>query len=335
VSDSTVIRGSAAPAAARGQSPHGAAVAGLGTAIPTIVVDNATVAEQIGKDVEWIVSRTGIHERRVLGPGEQLAPLATQAAQAALDDAGMSAGEIDMVIVATCSPDDLLPATAVTVAGLLGAGRAVGLDVNAACTGFLSGLQLGSSVLEAGRAEAVLVIGAEHLSKLIDPTDKQTAMLFADGAGATVLTRTTGPGELGPVVLRSEPQRDFLYASHADCTVRMQGQEVFKHAVARMSEATQQAVAAAQTTLDEIDLFVYHQANSRIVASVGRRLGLDPERVVDCIAGYGNVSAASLPIALAYARDEGRLPDGARVLVSAFGAGFVWGAAVLDWRATA
>jgi 3-oxoacyl-[acyl-carrier-protein] synthase III len=314
---------------------YGTAVAGLGTAIPPHVVDNQTIADQIGKDVEWIVSRTGINERRVLGKGEKLAPLAAQAGQAALDDAGLSAGELDLVIVATCSPDDLLPATAVTVAGLLGAGRAAGLDVNAACTGFLSGLQLGSSVLEAGRAEAVLVIGAEHLSKLVDPTDKQTAMLFADGAGAVVLTRTAGPGELGPVILRSEPQRDFLYATHADCTVRMQGQEVFKHAVTRMTEATHQALAAAQTTLDDIDLFVYHQANSRITAAVGRRLGLDPARVVDCISGYGNVSAASLPLALGHARDEGRLPDGARILVSAFGAGFVWGAAVLDWRSSA
>jgi len=313
----------------------GSAVAGLGVAIPEIVVSNDTVAAGIGKDHEWIFTRTGIRERRVLPKGAQLAPLATRAGQAALDDAGLSAGDLDMVLVATCSPDDMLPATAVTVAGLLGAGRAAGLDVNAACTGFLSGLQLASSVLEAGRADAILVIGAEHLSKLVDPTDKQTAMLFADGAGAAVLTRTDGPGELGPVVLRSEPQRDFLYAAHADCTVRMQGQEVFKHAVARMSEATQQALAAAQLELEDIDLFVYHQANSRIISAVGRRLGLDPDRVVDCIGGYGNVSAASLPIALAHARDEGRLPDGARVLLSAFGAGFIWGATVIDWRATA
>jgi 3-oxoacyl-[acyl-carrier-protein] synthase-3 len=313
----------------------GSAVAGLGVAIPEIVVSNDEVARGIGKDDEWIFTRTGIRERRVLPKGAQLAPLATRAGQAALDDAGLSAGDLDMVLVATCSPDDMLPATAVTVAGLLGAGRAAGLDVNAACTGFLSGLQLASSVLEAGRADAILVIGAEHLSKLVDPTDKQTAMLFADGAGAAVLTRTDGPGELGPVVLRSEPQRDFLYAAHADCTVRMQGQEVFKHAVARMSEATQQALAAAQLDLEDIDLFVYHQANSRIISAVGRRLGLDPERVVDCIGGYGNVSAASLPIALAHARDEGRLPDGARVLLSAFGAGFIWGATVIDWRASA
>jgi 3-oxoacyl-[acyl-carrier-protein] synthase-3 len=323
------------PASGPVGTAFGAAVAGLGVAIPEVVVGNAAIAERIGKDEEWILTRTGINERRVLPPGAQLAPLATQAGQAALDDAGISAGDVDMVLVATCSPDDLLPATAVTVAGLLGAGRAAGLDVNAACTGFLSGMQLGSSMLEAGRADTVLVIGAEHLSKLVDPGDKQTAMLFADGAGAAVLTRTTGPGELGPVILRSEPQRDFLYAAHADCRIRMQGQEVFKHAVARMTEATHQALAAAQTSLDDIDLFVYHQANSRIVSAVGRRLGLEPERVVDCIAGYGNVSAASLPIALAHAREEGRLPDGARVLLSAFGAGFIWGAAVIDWRASA
>jgi 3-oxoacyl-[acyl-carrier-protein] synthase III len=312
----------------------GTAVAGLGTALPPTVVGNDVVAERIGKDPDWILQRTGIRERRVIEPGGKLAPLATEAAQNALDDAGIGAGDVDLVLAATCSADDQLPALAVDVAGRLGAGRAAGLDLGAACTGFLGGLQLGSSVLEAGRADTVLVIGAEYLSSIVDPYDKRTAMLFADGAGAAVLTRTDGPSELGPVVLRSEPQRDFLYAEHGGNVV-MEGQEVFKHAVHRMSEATHEALAAAGTTLEDIDLFVYHQANSRIVSAVGRRLGLDPDRVVDCIAELGNVSAASLPLALASARDDGRLVEGTRVLISAFGAGFVWGAAVVDWRANA
>jgi 3-oxoacyl-[acyl-carrier-protein] synthase III len=324
-----------APAAPVPGVTYGTAIAGLGIAVPDDVVGNEAVAEAIGKDVEWIVSRTGIHERRWLPKGAKLAPLAAQAAEAALADAGMSAGDIDLVLVATASPDDIIPALAPIVAGQIGAGRAAGIDLNAACTGFLSGLQIGASMLEAGRAEAVLVIGAEHLSRFLDQHDKRTAMLFADAAGAAVLTRTDGPSELGPVILRSEPQRDFLYATHDDCVIVMEGQEVFKHAVARMTEATHQALAAAQVTLDDIDLFVYHQANARIIASVGRRLGIAPERVVDCISGYGNVSAASLPLALAFAREDGRLVDGSRVLISAFGAGFIWGAAVLDWRATA
>jgi 3-oxoacyl-[acyl-carrier-protein] synthase-3 len=313
----------------------GAAVAGLGTALPPTVVDNATVGARIGKDSDWIVQRTGIVERRVLAPGEKLAPLAAQAALRALDDAGVPAADVDLVLVATASPDDLIPTLSPEVAGLIGAGGAAALDLGAACTGFLAGLQMGSAMLEAGRSETVLVVGAERLSHFTDPEDKRTAMLFADAAGAVVLTRTGGPGELGPVILRTEPQRDLLFATHERRLIEMEGQEVFKHAVARMTEATSEALAAAGTTLEEIDLFVYHQANARIVKAVGQRLDLDPARVVDAIATVGNVSAASIPLALEQARRDGRLVDGTRVLVSAFGAGFVWGAAVLDWRATA
>jgi 3-oxoacyl-[acyl-carrier-protein] synthase-3 len=179
------------------------------------------------------------------------------------------------------------------------------------------------------------VIGAEKLSQFVDAGDKQTAMLFGDAAGAVLLTQTAGAGELGPVVLRSEARRDLLYADRREALIRMDGPEVFKHAVLRMTEVTRQALAAAGTTQDEIELFVFHQANSRIVKSVGQRLSLDPARVVDCIERYGNVSAASIPLALATARDDGRLADGTRVLLAAFGAGFIWGAAVLDWRASA
>jgi 3-oxoacyl-[acyl-carrier-protein] synthase-3 len=324
-----------ARAAAAAGIAHGAAVAGLGLALPPTVVGNDEIGARIGKDSAWIVQRTGIHRRRMLAPGEKLAPLAADAGRAALADAGLAPKDVDLVLVATCSPDDLIPSLSPQVAGEIGCGGAGALDVGAACTGFLAGLQLGGSMLEAGRADTVLVIGAERLSHFTDPEDRRTAMLFADAAGAAVLTRSAAPGELGPVILRSEAQRDLLFATHARGLIEMEGQEVFKHAVARMTEATHEALEAAGTTLEEIDLFVYHQANSRIVGAVGRRLGLDPERVVDCIEEYGNVSAASLPLALARAREDGRLPDGARVLVSAFGAGFVWGAAVIDWRGTA
>lgn len=314
---------------------RGTAVAGLGMAVPDTVVPNAAIAERLGVADDWIVSRTGIRERRVLQPGERLADLAAQAGRVALQDAGASAGDLDLVLVATASADDLIPNLAPEVAGLLGAGRAGALDVGGACTGFLAALQLAAAMLEAGRASSVLVIGAEHLSQLIDPDDRPTAAIFGDAAGAILVTGTPGSGELGPVVLRADAQRDLLFAARDRGVIEMQGQEVFKHAVARMSEATHQALAAAGAELDDIDLFVYHQANTRIISAVGRRLSLNPERVVDCIARYGNVSAASLPLALDEARTQGRLADGTRVLLCAFGAGFVWGAAVLDWRGTA
>jgi len=295
---------------------------GLGIAVPDQVVSNAAIAARLGISEDWIVSRTGIRERRWLRPEESLADLATAAAERALDGI-----RPDLVIVATCSPDDLIPALAPVVADRVGAGA--GLDLGAACTGFLAGLQIAAGQIEAGRAQSVLVVGAEALSRMLDLDNKGTAVIFGDGAGALLLD-ADGP-RLGPVVLRSESQRDLLFATRASGLVEMVGQEVFKHAVARMTEATHAALAATDTTLDEIDLFVYHQANSRIVRAVGQRLGLDPAKVVDCIETYGNVSAASLPLALATARDDGRLVADSRVLLSAFGAGFVWGAAVLEW----
>jgi 3-oxoacyl-[acyl-carrier-protein] synthase-3 len=313
---------------------YGAAVAGLGTALPDKVVPNEVVADRIGKDENWIYTRTGITERRMLEPETRLATLAAEAAREALADAGVRALDVDMVLVATASHDDVFPAVAAEVCGIIGSTRAAGLDVSAACTGFLACLELGSSLLEAGRVEHVLVIGAEKLSAITDHHDKRTAMLFADGAGAVVLSRTEAPGELGPVVLRTDPQRDMLYAERGGL-IEMDGHEVFKHAVARMTEATNEALDITGTPIGDIDLFVYHQANSRIVKAVGQRLDLDPAKVVDCIQTFGNVSAASLPLALAAARADGRLVDGTKVLLSAFGAGFVWGAAVLDWRASA
>jgi 3-oxoacyl-[acyl-carrier-protein] synthase-3 len=313
------------------------AVGGLGIALPERVVANAPIAERLGVDDEWIVSRTGIRERRYLNPGDTLADLATAAAERALQGV-----RPDLVIVATCSPDDLLPGVAVRVAERVG-GRA-GFDINAACTGFLAALQIAAGQLESGRAESVLVIGAEKLSQMLDPDDKGTAALFADGAGALLLTDTDGgpasggplrpsprfrsrgrlrhPSRLGPVVLRSEDHRDLLYVPRDTGMVSMAGSEVFKHAVNRMTEAT----LAVLPELDA-DLYVYHQANARITKAVGRRLGLDPARVVDCVERYGNVSAASIPLALASAQPS----PGDRILLSAFGAGFTWGAGVLTW----
>ncbi len=283
---------------------------GLGVAVPDHIVPNAPVAERLGVDEDWIVSRTGIRERRWLAPGERLADLATLAAERALDG-----HRPDLVIVATCSADDAIPSVGTEVAARVGA--TAGFDINVACTGFLTALSLAAGQLESGRAGSVLVVGAEHLSQMLDPDDRGTAAIFADGAGALLLTES----RLGPVILRSEHHRDRLYATREESIVRMEGAEVFRHAVERMTQV------AMEVGIDDIDLFVFHQANSRIVKAVGRRLGLDPAKVVDCIGRYGNVSAASLPLALHEARPQ----PGDRIMLCAFGAGFVWGAGVLEW----
>ena len=306
------------------------ATAGLGIALPAQVVTNDPIAARLGVDPDWIVQRTGIRERRVSAPVERLSDLAARAGAAALADAAFDPAELDLLLVATTTADEVTPAAAPLVAGAIGAVNAAAIDIGAACTGFLAGLSLAASQLESGRARSVLLIGADVLARYVDPDDRRTAALFGDGAGALLLT-PEAPA-LGPVVLRAAGDRDLLFITRERGVVEMEGQEVFKHAVQRMSEATLEACAATGTALDDIDLFVYHQANRRILDAVGRRLRLDPEKVVDCIGAYGNTSAASIPLALDHARRDGRLQEGSRVLVSAFGAGFTWGAALMDWR---
>jgi 3-oxoacyl-[acyl-carrier-protein] synthase III len=308
-----------------------AGIAAVARALPEEVVGNAPIAARVGVDEDWILARTGVRERRHAAPGERLVDLAAEAGRAALEGADIQAADVDLVLVASVSQDELLPNAAPLVAERLGTGRAGALDLGAACTGFVAGLQLAAAQIEAGRAEIALVIGADLMSRIVDFDDRATAALFGDGAGAAVLT-AGGPGRVGPVVLRSDGTGgDCIRASHAERLVRMRGQDTFRAAVASLSEATLEACAAAGLALDEIDLFVYHQANARITRAVGERLGLPAERVVDCIERYGNTSAASVPIALAQAEADGRLPRGARVLVAAFGAGFIWGAGVLEW----
>jgi 3-oxoacyl-[acyl-carrier-protein] synthase-3 len=222
-----------------------------------------------------------------------------------------------------------------TVAHELGAVHAGAFDVGAACTAFLSGLALGAAQIESGRAERVLLIGADFITRFTDYDDKMTAPLFADAAGAVVLGAVPADseaGSIGPIVLGADGSHArTIFATHEKRLIEMDGQEVFRGAVNRMSEVTLQALDRAGVTLEEIDLFVYHQANARITRAIGERLGLPAERVVDCIAELGNSSAATLPLALMAAELDGRLRPGARVLVCAFGAGFTWGAGVIDW----
>jgi len=321
-----------APAAVREGALRGAGIASVAMCVPDRAVPNAEIAERIGVDGNWIAKRTGVRERRIAWAEERLSAFAAEAGEMALERAGVSAGEVDLVLVATMSADDLTPNAAPLVAEELGATRAGAIDVGAACTGFLSALGLATAQIESRRAENVLVIGADLLSRITDPSDRSTAGLLADGAGAALIRAVDAPGRIGPLVLGSDGAHSHLItANHAERVIRMNGHDTFKHAVARMSGATLEAVELAGRTLDEIDLFVYHQANSRIIRAVGLELGLPPERTADYLAAYGNTSAATLPMALTLAEEEGRLREGAAVLLSAFGAGLAWGATVVEW----
>jgi 3-oxoacyl-[acyl-carrier-protein] synthase-3 len=313
---------------------RGAAIAAIGTSLPVAIVPNDPIAERIGVTDEWIVKRTGIRARHIAAPGERLADLAADAGDAALAFAGVDASDLDLVLVATTTADEVLPNAAPLVAHALGAVRAGAFDVGAACTGFLTGLALGAAQIEAGRAGSVLVVGADLMSRITDPDCRQTAALFADGAGAALLTATHGTGRIGPVTLGADGGgADLIMVGRSEALIRMQGHETFKHAVARMTEATRDALALTEFELADIDLFVYHQANARILRAVAEQLDLPQERVVDCIGTHANTSAATLPLALAHAQAEGRLHPGARVLLGAFGAGFTWGAGVIEWGA--
>jgi 3-oxoacyl-[acyl-carrier-protein] synthase-3 len=306
-------------------------ILGLGAALPEQVVHNAQIATALGVDEEWIVRRTGIHERRRAGAGASLNELAAQAGARALTDAGLSALQLDHVLVATMSADDVTPNAAPVVAHLLGAASAGAMDIGAACTGALSAIAVGCGLIESGRAEHILVIGAEHMSRHVDSRDRRTAALFGDGAGALVLSSEAG-GAIGPVILGADGScADLITAPRPDGVIQMNGHDTFVQAVRRLSEVTRDACAAADTGFDEIDLFVFHQANGRILSALAERLELPAERVLDCIATLGNTSAASLPLALDAARRRGLLEPGTRVLLGAVGAGFTWGAAVVEW----
>jgi 3-oxoacyl-[acyl-carrier-protein] synthase-3 len=320
------------PAAASGL--RGAAVLSVGGSRPRRSVTNDEVAARIGKTDEWIYTRTGIRERRHAESDESLTQVAAAASREALERAGIAAAELDLVVVGTLTGDERMPNAAAMLAHELGAGIAGTIEVNAACNGFLTALSIGAAQVEAGRAERALVVGADFVSRITDHGSKQTAMLFADGAGAVVLVATpAGAGRIGPVLLRHDASSpEHLFLSREDgSTIEMDGHATFKHAVNRIVEVTQEVVAAADLTLADVDLFVYHQANSRILKAVAERLELDPARVIDCIELTGNMSAASVPYALATAEAEGRLHDGARLLLAAFGGGFTWGGALVEW----
>jgi 3-oxoacyl-[acyl-carrier-protein] synthase-3 len=310
-----------------------AGVFGIGSALPEHIVTNADFAAYLDTSDEWIQRRTGIKERRHLNGSRSLTDLAVEACHAALADAGREACEVDHVIVSTLTPDRLMPGLAPGIADLIGANGAGAIDVNAACSGFLYALDQAAALVESGRCKLVLVCAAEALSRITDRNDRGTAILFADGAAAVVV----GGGDLAlgcaPFVLRSDGiHADLLYASSDERLLRMEGQEVYRHAVARMVEATAEALVRARMTVDDVDLFVAHQANARIIETAARRLGVPEEKVVINVDIVANTSSASIPLALHQAEREGRLKPGATVALAAFGAGFVWGAGIMSWK---
>jgi 3-oxoacyl-[acyl-carrier-protein] synthase-3 len=311
--------------------PRHAEIYSVAVELPSGRITNEQLAERFGVSEEWIVSRTGIRERRQAAPDERLSDYAANAARTALQKANVSPAEVDLVLVATTTPDEIQPNVAPVVADLIGARGAGAFDVGAACAGFISALSTAAAHVEVGRAKHAVVIGADFITRINNYDDRRVAPLFADGAGAVVV----GPadaGRIGPIVLASDgSQWRTIIVTHEERTIHMDGPEVFRHAVNRMGEVTLQALERAGLELDEIDLFVYHQANARITKALGERLDLPPEKVVDCIENYGNASTATLPVALQTAIEDGRLKPGANVLLAAFGSGFAWGAGVVRW----
>lgn len=313
----------------------GAAIESVALALPSQQRSNQPIAARLGVTSEWITSRTGVENRHIASAAETLCGLASEAGQRALERAGIAAADIDLLLVASWTQDELIPDAAPLVAANIGASRASAMDVGAACTAFVSALSHAASFIEVERAQTALVIGADLVSRHVDYDDKRTAGLFGDGAGAVVLTTCEAPGRIGPIILRSDGHAsDLIHAGREEAVLRMRGYETYQHAVARLSEVTREACALAEVAVSAIDLFVYHQANSRILQAVAAELELPEKRVVDYVASFGNTSAASIPMALARAESEGRLTPGAQVLMGAFGAGLTWGAGIIEWKGT-
>ncbi|MCM8746018.1 ketoacyl-ACP synthase III [Thermomicrobium sp. CFH 73360] len=324
-----------------------AAITGWGAYVPARVLTNADLERMVATSDEWIVTRTGIRERRIASPEETTLSMATEAARQAVATAGLDPAQLDLVIVATTTPDYLMPATASLLQAAIGASRAGAFDLVAACSGFVYALSVGAQFIMAGTARAVLVVGVDALTRWLDFTDRSTCVLFGDGAGAVVLEASTedegvlstvlGSDGSGAMHLYLDGFPELLLANGSlppkRPVMRMDGREVFRFSVRIIGEAAAEAVARAGLTLDEVDLLIPHQANLRIIDAAVKRLGLPWEKVWVNLDRYGNTSAASVPLGIAEAAKQGVLRPGMNVVLVAFGAGLAWAASVVRWGA--
>ncbi|MGA0563001.1 beta-ketoacyl-ACP synthase III [Ancylobacter sp. VNQ12] len=316
-------------------------VRGVGAYLPARTLTNADLALMVDTSDEWIVQRTGIRERHIAADDEVTSDLAVKAAKAALADAGLEPGDIDLIVVATSTPDNTFPATAVSVQAALGITHGAAFDLQAVCSGFVFALATADNFLKSGSFKRALVIGAETFSRILDWSDRTTCVLFGDGAGALVLEAVEdGEDRRGVLTthLRSDGRhKNKLYVDGGVSStrsvgyLRMEGREVFRYAVGMITDVIEDAFKATGETAETIDWFVPHQANRRIIDASAVKLGIAPEKVVITVDGHGNTSAASIPLALASARTDGRIKRGDLVLLEAMGGGFTWGSALIRW----
>ncbi len=318
---------------------------GIGSAAPEKILSNLDLEKMIDTSDEWILSRTGIAERRIVEPEVATSDLAYEASIKALEDASMDPEDIDGIVVGTITPDYIFPSTACVLQSLLGANNAFAFDVLAGCSGFIYALHVAKGLIQSGGSKNLLVVGAETVSKIMNYEDRTTCILFGDGAGAAVITTTDTPGILSSCLGANGDGGKFLYmpaggsrmptseetVKNGSHFLRMEGKEVFKEAVKALQSSTLEAIKQADITPDDIDLLIPHQANYRIIEAVRKRLELPEEKVFSNLDRYGNTSSASVPIALDEVVKSGRLKRGDIVVFSAFGAGFTWGASVVRW----
>jgi 3-oxoacyl-[acyl-carrier-protein] synthase-3 len=324
-----------------------AEVASVGVGVPPDILTNADLTRTLDTSDQWIVERTGIRERRIARPEQSVAMLSREASESAMERAGVTPAELDAIVLATASPDRLLPSTACDLQALLGAENAAAFDIGAACPGYVYALTVAEGLIASGQSETVLVVGAEKLSTITDFQDRSTGILFGDGAGASIVRRTTRPGRgllatyiksdgrLAPLLYRpgggsADPISEKVVCERSHY-MKMAGREVFKAAVLAMAEACDAVLQRAGISAEQVDLLVPHQANLRIIEATAKHAGMAMSKVMVNVDRFGNTSSASIPLALDQAVSEGRVQPGSVVLLVAFGAGFTWGSAVVRW----